>query len=109
MHEDDLVNQVDAFAAKMQRGYFHKYVIHPHQADDRVTNQAIANRRKSYRKPPKPDEVISICHKAIVLKLMFKDIAKEHNMTVGAISVYVQKAKKNKQYLDEVYAKQNAR
>ena len=93
----------------MQRGYFHKRVIHPQALDDNVGSTVPEpSKRKSNRKPPKPNEVISICHEVLVGKEYYADVAKRHNISIGAISKYITKARKNPKFIKELYSKQDA-
>ena len=64
----EVIDRVDAFAAKMQRGYFHRKVLRPSVVDQEEERTPIASRHRSKRKPPKPAEVVFICHEAIVEK-----------------------------------------
>ena len=55
--------------------------------------------------PPKPPEIIEICHEAIVQQLLYKDVAKKHRVSVNVVSIYVNKARKNKEFMSELFAK----
>ena len=65
--DEDVIDRTNAFSARMQRGYFHKRVIHPISADDNDGSTVpLPSKRMSKRMPPKPNEVISICYEVLV-------------------------------------------
>ena len=92
---------------RMQRGYFKRKQLKvptPEFIEDKTPASC---RYKTKRLPPRPNEIVTICHKAIVQKLMYKDIAKEHNVRVQAVSRYVCQAKRNPKYLAELHSKED--
>ena len=104
--EPDIVNRVDAFAARMQRGYFHRKVLRLADWDYEAEITPLASRRRSKKRSPlKPAEVMAICHEALVLKQHHSDIAKRHNLSLKSISNYACKARKSKDFIAEVYSK----
>ena len=65
--DNDVIDRINAFTARMQRGYFLKRVIHPISADDNDESTVpLPSKRMSKRMPPKPNEVISICYEVLV-------------------------------------------
>ena len=62
----------------------------------------LGSSHRSRRGPPKTNEIISICHQALVKKEFYKDIAKKHNMSIRAICAYISKYKKDASYIDEL-------
>ena len=85
--QEDLADKVNSFAAKMKRGYFYRHVLRANGHLELITEPSRASsKRRRYRKPPKPAEVISICHEVFVQKLHYSDVARNHNMTVAAIA-----------------------
>ena len=91
----------------MQRGYFFKKRM---QLDGEYDNyeddeKPLPSRHRSKRKPPKPAEVLAICYEAIVEKQYHEDIAKRHNISRASVSSYSSKAKKNANFLQELYSK----
>ena len=55
--------------------------------------------------PPKPNEVIEICHEVLVEKQLHKDVAKRHNLSSNAVQKYITKARKNSNFISELYSK----
>ncbi len=90
----------------MQRGYFKGYILRPNESDMLELHTSIGARRKTSRKPPTPDEVTSLCHEVLVQKHYYIDVAKRHNMRANTVSMYVCKARRNKQFMEELYAKE---
>ena len=103
--QQESIDRVDAFAAKMQRGYFHQKVLRPSELELDPEVTPIASRHRSKRKPPKPAEVITICHEALVEKQLHRDIAMRHNISIVSVSKYTCKAKKNPKFMEELYLK----
>ena len=58
--------KINKFSIKMQRGYFHKHILKPYEQYEDLIDAPMISKWKRYRKPPKPDEVIAICHEVIV-------------------------------------------
>ena len=61
-------------------------------------------KHKSKRMPPKPYEVIEICHEVLVDKQHHTDVAKRHNMSANAVQKYITKARKNSNFISELYS-----
>ena len=66
-----------------------------------------SSRYKTKRPPPKPAEIVQICHEALILKQHHADIAKWHNVSAATVSRHSSKAKKNPEFMSELYSKQD--
>lgn len=64
--EKDIIDRVDAFAMRMQRGYFKKKQLKIPEPEFLEVKTPIGSRYKTKRPPPKPNEITAICHEAIV-------------------------------------------
>ena len=102
----DIIETINAFAAKMQRGYFKKSILHP-QLEIAYTDTDISDacKKRSKRKPPALEEIIQISHELLIKKYHHKDIARKHRMSVGAIAQIKYKLTHNKSFLNDLYAK----
>ena len=80
-------------------------MLQPALVDYEPETTPISCRRRTKRPPPKPAEILEICHEALVLKHHHKDVAKKHNIGVASVSRYATKAKKNPNYMEELYSK----
>ena len=89
-------------AKRMHNGYF----IEKKVSDELEEQVPIPNRKKGKKRPILgTTEKIDIVHQAIVQLLPWKDIAKEHRVSVSSVSNLVTKAKKNPEFIEEVYEK----
>ena len=91
----------------MQRGYFQKRSLGLSQDDYRKRDTAIGSRRRTKRKPPKPDEIVQMLFEALIEKHPYSFISKKHSVGVKTISVYVSRAKRNPRFMKEPYSKEN--
>ena len=67
------------------------------------------HRKKGCRRPTLTvDEKLKIVHAAIVKQLLWKEIAKEHRVSVATVGMLVGKAKKNPRFIAEIHDKQDA-
>jgi hypothetical protein len=83
----DIIDTINAFSAKMKRGYFSKKILQPQlNIDDLPSDVSDACKRRSKRKPPALEELVEICHELRIRKLHHKDIAQKHNVTVSSIA-----------------------
>ena len=96
---EEQVVEVSKFASTMQRGYFQKRYSGLSQDDYRRRDTAIGMRRRTKRKPPKPDEIIQILYEVLVEKHPYSFISKKHRVSMMAISKYVSRAKRNPKFL----------
>ena len=70
----------------MHKGYFRQAKVE----DEIKEDIPIASRRKGRKRPVlTTSEKIDIVHQAIVEKLPFKEIAKEHRVSIGTVSQLV--------------------
>ena len=55
----DIIESINAFSAKMQRGYFSKKILHPQlNIDNTPSDVSDACKRRSKRKPPALEELV---------------------------------------------------
>ena len=66
------------------------------------------HRKKGCRRPTlTTGEKLTIIHAAIVLQLPWKEITKEHRVSMATVGMLVGKAKRNPKFISEIHSKQN--
>ena len=67
------------------------------------------HRKKGCRRPTlTTGEKLTIIHAAIVLQLPWKEITKEHRVSMATVGMLVGKAKKNPKFISEIHNKRDA-
>ena len=110
--EDPLIKEgiydVNSLAAKMQRGYFKTKVLSPKEIGYIPSNTPILHRTVHKSKRLSLKEKVGVIYAVLVEHEYQAYVAKQYRVKPTVVSVLVNKAKKNKKFLEELYAKRDA-